>query len=146
MYHVLVVEAKFYEHISAKLAEGAIQALEAQGATFERITVPGALEIPGAIRFAINKERYDGFIALGCVIRGETSHYDIVANESARGLQELTRSFNVAIGNGILTVENEAQALERADMKKKDKGGFAANAVLQMIALKNQFTIKQKTY
>ena len=146
MYHVLVVEAKFYEHISAKLAEGAIQALEAQGATFERVTVPGALEIPGVIRFAINKERYDGFIALGCVIRGETSHYDIVANESARGLQELTRSFNAAIGNGILTVENEAQALERADMKKKDKGGFAANAVLQMIALKNQFTIKQKTY
>lgn len=146
MYHVLMVEAKFYEHLSEKLAQGAIQALEAQGATYERVSVPGALEIPAAIRFAINKERYDGFVALGCVIRGETSHYDIVANESAHGLQEIARTFNVAIGNGILTVENEAQALERADPKKKNKGSFAALAALQMIALKNQFTIKQKTY
>ena len=128
------------------MAQGAIQALEAQGATFERVTVPGALEIPAAIRFAINKERYDGFVALGCVIRGETGHYDIVANESAHGLQELARTFNAAIGNGILTVENEAQALERADPKKKNKGGDAALAALQMIALKTQFTIKQKTY
>ena len=146
MYHVLIVEAKFYEHISEKLAQGAIQALESQGATFERVSVPGALEIPAAIRFAINKERYDGFVALGCVIRGETSHFDIVAQESAHGLQELSRQFNVAIGNGILTVENEAQALERADQKKKNLGGRAALAALQMISIKNQFTPKPRTY
>ena len=146
MYHMLIVEAKFYEDISDKLAEGAIQALETQGATYERIVVPGALEIPGAIRFAINKERYDGFVALGCVIRGETTHYDTVAHESANGLQELTRTFNAAIGNGILTVENEAQALERADSKKKNLGGRAALAAVQMVNLKNNFMPKPRVY
>lgn len=146
MYHVLIVEAKFYEDISEKLAEGAIQTLEAQGASYERITVPGALEIPGAIRFAINKERYDAFIALGCVIRGETGHFDIVAHESANGLQELTRTHNAAIGNGILTVENEAQALERADPKKRNLGSRAALAAVRMAELKNLFTLKPKIY
>lgn len=146
MYHVLIVEARFYDHISDKLAEGAINALDAAGASYERVVVPGALEIPATIRFAINKERYDGYVALGCVIRGETGHYDIVANESARGLQELNRHFNAAIGNGILTVETEAQALTRADKTGRNTGGKAAEAALRLLDLKNQFALKPKVY
>ena len=146
MHHVLIVESRFYEDIADKLAEGAIKALEAQGATYERVAVPGALEIPAAIRFALNKERYDGYVALGCVIRGETSHYDTVCAESARGISWLNLEHNVAIGNGIITVETEAQALERADPRQKNKGRDAALAALRLIELKNHFSHKPKIY
>jgi 6,7-dimethyl-8-ribityllumazine synthase len=138
--HVLIVEAPYYAHISDELARGAVAALEAAGATYERVTVPGAFEIPAAIRFAVEDGApYDGYIALGCVIRGETTHYDYVCAESARGLQQLALAHCLAIGFGILTVENEAQALVRARVDRKNKGGEAAKACLAMIALKNQY-------
>ena len=144
--HILIVEARFYEDIADELALGAIAELERQSATFERISVPGSLEIPGAIRFAIKamelvggRRRYDGYVALGCVIRGETSHYDIVAGESARGLMDLALDYTIAVGNGILTVDNRAQALARAAAEGRNKGGAAASAVLQMIELKRYF-------
>ena len=143
--HIMVVEARFYEDISDALFEGAERALKKAGATFERFAVPGALEIPGAIRLAIEAQRegklkkpFDGFLALGCVIRGETSHYDTVCNESARGLNELAIKNAVCIGNGILTVENDDQAWARARMKEKDKGGGAAEAVLALVAIKRK--------
>lgn len=134
---VLIIEARFYEDISDALAAGAIAAIEAAGATYERIVVPGALEIPGVIRMALS--RYDAFVALGCVIRGETTHYDIVSGESARGIMDLTIQHNVAIGNGIITVEDEDQAWARAKMDDLDKGGGAARAALRMLEIKNQF-------
>ena len=138
--HVVLVEARFYEDISDELAAGAIGALSAAGATIERVAVPGALEIPGAIAVlaARTGKRIDGFVALGCVIRGETSHYDIVAGESSRGLMDLAIRQRIAIGNGILTVENEAQAWARAKRSDMDKGGGAAQACLAMIALKRK--------
>jgi 6,7-dimethyl-8-ribityllumazine synthase len=132
--NILIVEARFYEHISEELAAGAIAALERAGASWERIAVPGALEIPGAIAIAETSERFDGFVALGCVLRGETSHYDIVAGESARGLMDLAME-GLCIGNGILTCENEAQALARARVAGMDKGGGAAEACLAMVRL-----------
>ena len=135
--HILIVEARFYEHISDALAAGAIAALECAGATWERIAVPGALEIPGAIAMADTSERFDGFVALGCVLRGETSHYDIVAGESARGLMDLAME-GLAIGNGILTCETEAQALARARAAEMDKGGGAAEAALAMVRIARQ--------
>ena len=143
--HLLIVEARFYEDLADEQARGAIAAIEAAGATYERISVPGALEIPAAIRFAIGAmdraggRRYDGFVALGCVIRGETYHFDIVSNESARGLATLALTHEVAIGNGILTVENGDQAWARAKVSEKNKGGEAADAALAMIRLKRQF-------
>jgi 6,7-dimethyl-8-ribityllumazine synthase len=138
--HVLIVEAPYYAHISEELARGAIAALEAAGATYERVTVPGAFEIPAAIRFAVAAgASYDGYVALGCVIRGETTHYDYVCGESARGLQDLALAHGLAIGFGILTVENEAQALARARVDRKNKGGEAAQACLAMIALKKRY-------
>jgi 6,7-dimethyl-8-ribityllumazine synthase len=143
--HIMIVEAPYYAHIAEELARGAIQALDAGGASYERFTVPGAFEIPGAIRIAIEarrhdiKHRFDGYVALGCVIRGETTHYDYVCAESARGLQLLALEYGVAIGYGILTVENEAQALARARVDRKNKGGEAARACLAMIDLKQQF-------
>ena len=130
--HLLIVEARFHGALCDELARGAIAAIESAGATWERLAVPGALEIPGAIAMAAASKRYDGYVALGCVLRGETSHYDIVANESARGLMDLTmRGF--AIGNGILTCETEAQAWARARVSEMDKGGGAADAALAMI-------------
>lgn len=133
---VLLVEARYYRDISEELSKGAIEVLETENVAYDRIEVPGALEIPGAIAVAEDAEAgYDGYIALGCVIRGETSHYDIVAGESARGLMDLTINLGLAIGNGILTVENEEQALARARVSEKNKGGFAATACLQMIAM-----------
>jgi 6,7-dimethyl-8-ribityllumazine synthase len=135
---VLIVEARFYPHISDALLEGASRALEEAGVRFERIEVPGALEIPAAIRFAAAD--YDGFVALGCVIRGETYHFEIVANESARGLMDLSLREGLCIGNGILTVENEAQALRRARRSELDKGGVAAQACLSLIALKSRLS------
>lgn len=146
--HIMIVEARFYEDIADELARGAVGAVEAAGATFDRVTVPGALEIPTAIRFAVEAmvkdvqaRRYDGFVALGCVIRGETTHYDYVCQESARGLQDLALRYALAIGNGILTVENGTQAWARAAVDKKDKGGGAARACLDMIELKRQFRL-----
>ncbi len=140
--HVLIVEARFYPQISDELLRGATAALSAVGATFDRVEVPGVFEIPGAIRMAVaaagERRTYDGFLALGCVIRGETTHYDIVANESARALQELVAEFALALGFGVLTVENEAQAWARARVDKKNKGAEAAQACLAMIALRRR--------
>ncbi|WP_010542772.1 6,7-dimethyl-8-ribityllumazine synthase [Sphingomonas elodea] len=135
---ILIVEARFYEHLNDLLIAGAKAAIEAAGHKAEVITVPGALEIPGAVALAADSGRYDAFVAIGVVIRGETYHFEIVAGESARGLMALSMD-GVAIGNGILTVENEAQALVRADPKQKDKGGEAAKAALAMLALKGKF-------
>ncbi|MCB2062255.1 MAG: 6,7-dimethyl-8-ribityllumazine synthase [Novosphingobium sp.] len=134
----LIVEARFYDHLNDMLVAGAKAALEADGHEAEVLTVPGALEIPGAISLAEESEQYDGYVAIGVVIRGETYHFEIVAGESARGVMALTMD-GVAIGNGILTVENEQQALVRADPKQKDKGGEAAKAALALYHLKEKF-------
>ncbi|MBV9521451.1 MAG: 6,7-dimethyl-8-ribityllumazine synthase [Alphaproteobacteria bacterium] len=142
--HVMIVEAPYYAHIIGALTRAAVQALDAAGASHERFAVPGAFEIPAAIRIAIEAGRqdtrrlFDGYLALGCVIRGETTHYDYVCAESARGLQALALEYGAAIGYGILTVENEAQALARATIDGKNKGGEAARACLAMIALRRQ--------
>lgn len=137
--NILIIEARFYDDIADELSAGAIAALEQAGVTYEKIAVPGALEIPAAIRMAMETGRYAGYVALGCVIRGETTHYDYVCAESARGLNDLATHHMQAIGNGILTVENRAQALARARVAHKNKGGFAANACLSMLQLKRQF-------
>ncbi len=136
MPHILIVEARFYAALADALLDGATTALTAAGASFDVVTVPGALEIPAAVSLAA--EHYDGFVALGCVIRGETYHFEVVASESARGLMALTLD-GLAIGNGILTVENERQAWARANRSEKDKGGEAAKAALAMLALKARF-------
>ena len=136
---VLVVEARYYAHINDLLLAGALAKLELAGAEVTHVTVPGALEIPPAVAIAQAGGRFDGYVALGCVIRGETTHYDLVAGESCRGLMELGLRTGAAIGNGILTVENEAQALARARPNEKDKGGEAAKAALAMLALKQRF-------
>jgi 6,7-dimethyl-8-ribityllumazine synthase len=134
--HLLVVEARFYDHIADALLNGATAAIARAGATFELVTVPGALEIPGAIAMAIASGKgFDGYVALGCVIRGETTHYETVANESARALMDITVTHRAPLGNGILTVENEAQALVRADPARGDKGGAAVSAALTMLAV-----------
>ncbi len=134
----LIVEARFYEHLNDMLIAGARAALEDEGHKAEVVTVPGALEIPGTIALAAECGRYDGYVAIGVVIRGETYHFEIVAGESARGIMALTMD-GLAIGNGILTVENEAQALVRADAAQKDKGGEAAKAAMAMLAMKERF-------
>ncbi len=136
--HVLIVEARFYEELADELCRGAVSVLDAAGATHERVTVPGAFEIPGAIAMAhgSDRTRYDGYVALGCVIRGETSHYDYVCGESARGLQDLAVQRGLAIGYGILTVEDQDQAWARAAVDGTNKGGDAARACLHMIALR----------
>jgi 6,7-dimethyl-8-ribityllumazine synthase len=138
MANVLNVEARFYEHLNDLLLAGARSAIEEAGHTHETLTVPGALEVPGAIALADESGEYDAFVAIGVVIRGETYHFEIVCNESARGIMDLTLS-GLAIGNGILTVENEAQALARADPAQLDKGGGAAAAALAMLALRERF-------
>ena len=138
MPHFLIVEARFYGAIADAQLAGATAALQAAGATWDRLTVPGALEIPAAIAFADSAGGFDGYIALGCVIRGETYHFEVVAGESARALMALTLD-GLAIGNGILTVENEAQAWARARIVEKNKGGEAASAALAMVAIKRQF-------
>ncbi len=135
---LLIVEARFYAHLNDLLLAGARLAIEEAGHRHETITVPGALEIPGAVALAAESGRYDGYVALGVVIRGETYHFEIVAGESARALMALTLD-GLAIGNGILTVENEEQALARARPDDKDKGGEAAKAALAMLALKGRF-------
>lgn len=141
--HLLIVEARFYDDMSDALLDGAKAALDEAGATYDVVTVPGALEIPAAIAMALDGAdaggtEYDGFVALGMVIRGETYHFDIVSNESSRALMDLAVSESLPIGNGILTVENEAQAWARARRSELDKGGFAARAALTMIALKRK--------
>ena len=141
---VLIIEAPFYKHITDQLVDGALAVLAEKGVEYERTEVPGAFEIPGAITFAemaqedhpIASKHFDGYIALGCVIRGETSHYDYVAGESCRALMDLSLE-GVAIGNGILTVEDEAQALVHAGVDQKNKGGDAAEACLRMIELRD---------
>jgi 6,7-dimethyl-8-ribityllumazine synthase len=137
--HILIVEARFYEDLADELAAGAAAALEAHGASYERLSVPGALEIPVAIAEALEVGAYDGFVALGCVIRGETAHYDIVAGESARGLMDLGVSRGALIGNGILTVENADQAWARARVAGKNKGGGAAEACLALVAIRARY-------
>ena len=134
----LIVEARFYDHLNDQLIAGAKAALKAAGHQAEVITVPGALEIPGAIALADQAQLYDGYVAIGVVIRGETYHFEIVAGESARGIMALTMD-GLAIGNGILTVENEAQALVRADPAQKDKGGEAAKAAIALLQLREKF-------
>jgi len=139
---VLIVEARFYDPISDELLQGATRVLDAAGARYDRITVPGSLEIPAAIAFAIDaarkrREPYDGVVALGCVIQGQTYHFELVSNESARALMDLSVNERLPIGNGILTVDNEAQAHARARAEEGDKGGDAARAALTMIALKH---------
>src|SRR5215471_3529706 len=134
---ILIVESRYYAEIADALIAGAEREIGKNGAMSERVVVPGAFEIPGAIALAAG--RYDGFVALGCVVRGETTHYDYVCGESARGLMDLSVHKKLAIGFGILTVENEAQALARARPDKKNKGGEAAHACLAMIELKRHF-------
>lgn len=134
----LIVEARFYDHLNDLLIAGARAALEAAGHEHEVMTVPGALEIPGAISLAVDSGQYDGFVAIGVIIRGETYHFEVVSNESARGLMALSLD-GVPVGNGILTVENEAQALTRARPDEKDKGGEAAKAAIRMLEIRRQF-------
>lgn len=142
--HLLIVEARFHDGLADALLEGATAALDEAGASYDVVTVPGALEIPAAISFALDGADeggtdYDGFVALGTVIRGDTYHFDIVANESSRALMDMAVEEALAIGNGILTTENDAQAWSRARKDEGDKGGFAARAALTMIALKERF-------
>ena len=147
--HALIVEARYYAHISDELLKGALAALDQAGASHERVTVPGAFEIPAAIKYAIEgtargiaKARFDGFIALGCVIRGETTHYDHICEETAHWLQVLAVNDGLPIGYGILTCENEQQALHRANPggNGRDHGGAAARACLAMVGVKQQFS------
>ena len=147
MPHLLIVEARFYDDLADALLEGATQALSAFGAEYDVVTVPGALEIPAAIAFAeegghrpAGGPRYDGYVALGAVIRGETYHFEIVSNESARGIMDLTVGKRLCIGNGVLTTEDDAQAWVRARISEGDKGGGAARAALTMIDLKQQLS------
>jgi len=137
MAHILIVEARFYDHLNDMLLAGARAAIEAAGHSHDTVTVPGALEVPGAIALAADSDRYDAFVALGVVIRGETYHFEIVSNESARGIMALTLD-GLAIGNGILTTENEAQAIARADPAQHDKGAGAAQAAIAMLALRDR--------
>jgi 6,7-dimethyl-8-ribityllumazine synthase len=138
MARVLIAEARFYDHLNDLLVAGARAAIEEAGHEAEVVTVPGALELPAAIALAAETGRFDAFVAIGVVIRGETYHFEIVSNESARGIMALTLD-GLAIGNGILTVEDEAQALDRADPAQKDKGGEAAKAALALLELRKRF-------
>lgn len=141
--HVLIIDARFYEDLADALYEGAVEVLERAGARYTRVSVPGVLEIPAALAMALSAMEngaadFDGFVLLGCVIRGETTHYDIVANESARAIMELAIDAALPLGNGILTVENGEQAWARADKARKNKGGAAASAALDMIKVRDQ--------
>ena len=137
--HILIVSGRFYTDLAAELERGATEALKAKGATYELVDVPGAFEIPAVIRLALETTKYDGFVALGCVIRGETTHYDYVCGESARGLMELELQHKAAIGYGILTVENEEQAWARARVSEGNKGRDAVEACLRLVDLKKHF-------
>lgn len=135
MSKALIIEARYYNHINDLLLSGAKAALEATGVEYDVLTVPGALEIPAALNMSLDKG-YDAFVVLGCIIRGETGHYDIVCNESARGVYDLVLKYNLELGNAILTVENEAQAIVRADPAQNNKGGSAAETALCMLEIK----------
>ncbi|MFQ5954904.1 MAG: 6,7-dimethyl-8-ribityllumazine synthase [Kiloniellales bacterium] len=144
--HVLIVESRFYEDIADELVQGAVAELGARKATYERVAVPGAFEIPAAIRYSLRamdfvggRRRYDAYVALGCVIRGETTHYDHVCQESARGIADLALTYSLAIGYGILTCENREQVWARAAVDKGNRGGAAARAAMQMVEVKRQF-------
>ncbi len=146
--HFMIVEARFYEDVADHLFEGARRVLEEAGATWDRVEVPGAFEIPAAIKYAIRsrdflnvRKRYDGYLALGCVIRGETSHYDYVCSESARAVMDLAVEYTLVLGYGILTCENHEQALERARPDRKDKGGEVARTCLHMLDIKQRFNL-----
>ena len=140
---ILVIEARFYDKISDALLEGALEVLQKAKVEITKVTVPGALEIPHVISMAeAANSGFDGYVALGCVIRGETTHYDYVCQESARAIMDLAVHQQLAIGNGIITVENEDQAWARASKDKKDKGGFAANATLKMIKIRSELGAK----
>ncbi len=135
---ILIINGKFYTDLAAELRAGAEEALTAAGYAYQSMDVPGALEIPQAIRYAIASDRYAGYVALGTVIRGETGHYDVVVNESCRGLMDLALEHQIPIGNGILTVENDEQAWERADRTRKNKGADAAGAVIALLKIKER--------
>ena len=137
--HILIAEARFYDDVADELVEGAKAVLEEAGATYETVAVPGAYELPAAVRMAVESGQFDGYIALGCVIRGETSHYDYVCGESARGLMALSTRHGIALGYGILTTENHEQAWARASRAEKNKGAVAARACLDMVALRRAF-------
>ena len=144
--HIMIVEARFYSDIADMLVTGTTQALEEAGASFERFEVPGALEIPAAIKIASMRSAgryFDGYVALGCVIRGQTSHYDIVCNESARGLTDLALRHDLCIGNGILTCDTREQAIVRADPAQKNKGRDVVHAALSLINLKGDLLGKR---
>ena len=139
--HFLIIDARFYTDLADELVKGASAELERLGASFERISVPGVLEIPAALSMVLDSdraERIDGYVLLGCVIRGETSHYDIVAGESARAVMDMAVDLGLALGNGILTVENGAQAWARARVTEKNKGGAAAAAAYHMATLRDE--------
>jgi 6,7-dimethyl-8-ribityllumazine synthase len=143
MPHLLIIDARFYEDLADELVQGAVAALESAGATHERVSVPGAFEVPAALSMALEamdegEARYDGFVLLGCVIRGETSHYDIVAGESARAIMDLATGEALAVGYGILTVDNREQAWARARVDGLNKGGGAAEAALAMVAARKK--------
>ncbi|HAU22335.1 MAG TPA: 6,7-dimethyl-8-ribityllumazine synthase [Erythrobacter sp.] len=140
MARILIVEARFYSHLNDMLIAGAKAVIEGGGHECEVITVPGALEVPSAIALAVESGQYDGFVAIGVVIRGETYHFEIVAGESARAIMALTMD-GIAIGNGILTLENEEQAIVRADPAQSDKGGEAAKAALALLDLQTRFAV-----
>lgn len=146
--HIMIVESRYYEAIAEELIQSVIKELDDAGATYERFEVPGAFEIPAAIKYAVRsmdfytaQRRFDGYIALGCVIRGQTSHYDYVCGESARALQDLAVQYSLALGYGILTVENREQAMARARRSEQDRGGHAARACLKMIEHKTHFRL-----
>ena len=148
---ILIVESRFYDDITDNLVKGAVRELAAAGAGYKRVIVPGILEIPAAVRFAIRAmemratdERYSGFVALGCAIKGETDHYDQVCREAFRGLQDLALQYTLALGNGILTVRNKAQAMERCMPERRDFGGQAARACLRMIEIKRDMGLFPK--
>jgi 6,7-dimethyl-8-ribityllumazine synthase len=149
--HVLIVEARFYEDIADELVRGAIAAFEAEDCSFQRVPVPGAFEIPTAIHYALRamdvvggRRRFDAYVALGCVIRGETTHYDYVCQESARGLAELARNYSLALGYGVLTCENREQAWARAAVDQGNKGGAAAEAALRMLEVKVELGLRPR--
>jgi len=148
---ILIVESRFYEDITDNLVKGAVRELAAVGAGYKRVIVPGILEIPAAVRFAIRAmemratdERYSGYIALGCAIKGETDHYDHVCREAYSGLQELSVQYTLALGNGILTVHNKAHAMERASPERRNFGGQAARACLRMLDIKKELGLMPK--
>ncbi len=142
MTKILIIEARFYDDVHDMMLAGAKEVFDTNNIKYEVITLKGALEIPAVVKMAekSDKYNYDGYLCLGCVIRGETTHYDYVCQESCRGIMDLSLQYDIAIANGILTVENKEQAVARANIKQKNKGGFCANVVLDMIKIKNKFT------